>query len=124
MTMRDAFAPLDATAVELASAPVADELRVDGSPRTGSIELGRVSGATVGIWEMTVGSMRDIEDDELFVVISGRATVELLEDARPVRVIELQPGSVCRLDAGMHTRWHVTAALRKIYILGEPDAPS
>lgn len=122
MNTLDAFAPVDVNRMTLDSAPVSDELREEGAPRTGSQELGRISGAPVGVWEMTAGVMRDIEVDEVFVVISGAATVELLEDGSVVRSIALYPGVLCRLAAGMRTRWTVPDALRKVYILGRPDA--
>jgi uncharacterized cupin superfamily protein len=58
--------------------------------------------------------MRDVEVDEVFLVIAGHATVEFVEPALPS--IELRPGSIVRLDAGMSTVWTVTETLRKLFI--------
>ncbi|MFC7644345.1 cupin domain-containing protein [Streptosporangium lutulentum] len=55
-----------------------------GSPRVSSIELWSSPDGTQsrGIWEITPGTVTDVEHDEVFVVLSGRATVEV-EGARP-----------------------------------------
>ena len=45
---------------------------------------------------MTPGAMRDVEADEVFVVLAGAATVEFEDPA--LAAIELRPGSVVRLD--------------------------
>lgn len=79
-----------------------------------------IAQAEVGVWEMTVGTMRDIEIDAVFVVIEGEATVTLLNGDAPTKTIHLRPGTVCRLTAGMATRWSVPSRLRKLYILGAP----
>ena len=66
------------------------------------------------MWEMTPGAMRDVEVDEVFVVLAGDATVEFVDPALPS--IELRPGSVVRLEAGMRTVWTVRETLRKVYV--------
>ena len=96
----------DAHSVVLDHEP-ADQVAA-GSPTTGVAEL--VDG--VGIWEITPGTVRDTEIDEVFVVISGRATVEF----EGLPSIELRPGSVVRLSAGMRTTWIVHETLRKVYV--------
>ena len=68
----------------------------------------------VGVWEMSAGAMRDVEADEVFVVLAGAATVEFSDPALPP--IELRPGSVVRLEAGMRTIWTVRETLRKVYV--------
>lgn len=120
----DPFDPIAVGAVALGTDTVPDEAHLAGTPRTGSVDLATVGGAAVGIWEMTAGAMRDIEVDEVFVVISGRATVERVESGRVVSTIALVPGTLCRLDAGMQTRWHVTETLRKVYIVVDADGTS
>ncbi|MFI6450918.1 cupin domain-containing protein [Streptosporangium amethystogenes] len=94
-----------------------DELEPDqilaGSPRVSSIELwcspdGRQSR---GIWEITPGTVTDVERDEMFVVLSGRATLEVDGGA----TLELVPGSVCLLAEGAKTVWIVRETLRKVY---------
>ncbi|NYI45716.1 hypothetical protein BJ993_002796 [Nocardioides aromaticivorans] len=85
---------------------------LDGSPTAAVAELGTVGGAEVGIWEMTPGTARDVEADELFVVVSGHATVTFDDD----EVVELRAGSVVRLAAGDRTTWVVHDTLRKVYV--------
>lgn len=105
----------DASALPLSHEPVPADQVVLGSPETGFADLDEV-GRTVGVWEMTPGAMRDVEVDEVFVVLSGAATVEFYDPALPA--IELGPGSVVRLDAGMRTVWTVRETLRKLFITG------
>ena len=102
-------------ALELALArePVADDQVVAGAPTTGFATITRLGDLEVGVWEMTVGTMRDVETDEVFVVIAGRATVAFDADDR---VMNLGVGSVVRLRAGERTVWTVTETLRKVYI--------
>lgn len=124
MTSAEPFEPIEVGAVVLAAEPVAEDDRLAGTPSTGWVDLARVGGAVVGVWEMTAGAMRDIEADEVFVVLSGRASVELVDDGAITRTIELVPGTLCRLAAGMHTRWHVTETLRKVYIVSDAETAS
>jgi len=86
---------------------------VDGQPRTGIEELGRFGGLDVGVWEMTPGVMRDQEADEIFVVLSGTATVEFDDGTT---ALSMQPGDVVRLAEGAKTVWTVTETLRKVYL--------
>lgn len=64
-----------------------------------------------GIWQHTPGVTTDVEADELFVVLSGRATVEV-EGGAP---LELAPGVVGILRAGAKTTWTVHETLRKVW---------
>ncbi|KOU00053.1 dioxygenase [Streptomyces sp. NRRL F-5755] len=64
-----------------------------------------------GIWQITPGVVTDTEANELFVVVSGRATIEV-EDGP---VLEVGPGDVCILREGDRTRWTVHETLRKAY---------
>ena len=93
--------------------PVAGDMVVEGSPSASAIALGEYAGMEVGVWEHTVGASTDVEVDELFVVLSGRATVRFLDEDRTV---ELRPGTVMRLFAGQRTEWKVTETLRKVYL--------
>ena len=63
---------MHAAAHRLHLEPVAADQSVAGDPSTGVAELGRFGGLDVGIWEMTPGVMRDVEAEEVFVVLSGR----------------------------------------------------
>ena len=96
--------------VPLAAVPA--EQIVSGSPSTGAVDLAEDMG--IGVWEMTVGARRDTEIDEVFVVIAGDATVEFVSPA--LDAVELAPGAVVRLSAGMQTVWTVRETLRKIYL--------
>lgn len=102
----NAFEPLD-------HEPVAAAQVVDGAPTTGSAELDSSLGVEIGVWEITPGTSTDVEVDEVFVVLSGRATVHGVAD----RPLEIGPGSVVRLEEGMQTTWVVHETLRKIYVV-------
>ncbi len=111
------------SAVHARSVPLADAHEpvegwqlVSGDPTIAALELGTFAGTEFGLWEMATGSMVDVEVDEVFLVISGSATVEFLEPELPS--IELVAGSIVRLGEGMRTRWTVTGApLRKVYLV-------
>jgi uncharacterized cupin superfamily protein len=47
-------------------------------------------------------------------VLAGSATVSFVEPDLPP--VELAPGSVVRLTAGMRTTWIVRETLRKVYV--------
>lgn len=102
-----------AASVPLEMCAVPDEQQVAGEPRTGSAVLGAFQGLEVGVWEMSAGVMRDVEADELFVVLSGSARVDFA-DGSPS--LNLSPGDVVRLGAGTHTEWTVHQPLRKVYL--------
>jgi uncharacterized cupin superfamily protein len=87
---------------------------VEGNPTIGDAALGALGGVEVGVWEITTGVVDDTEVDELFVVLSGSARVEFLDEGRSV---ELRQGSIGRLRAGQRTRWHINEPLRKVYVL-------
>jgi uncharacterized protein len=104
----------DAASVALEHEPVAPDQVVAGSPTTGHLVLDDDGIRAVGVWEMSVGAMRDVEADEVFVVLAGAATLEFEHPiADPVI---LAPGSVVRLTAGMRTIWTVRRTLRKVYM--------
>lgn len=64
-----------------------------------------------GIWQITPGVVTDVEADELFVVVSGRATIEVEGGS----TLEVGPGSACVLREGDRTVWTVHETLRKAY---------
>jgi len=104
----------DAAGLALEHEPVPADQVVEGSPTTGYIALDESGAGEIGVWEMTPGAMRDVEVDEVFVVLSGAATVEFEHPhASP---IVLAAGSVVRLGAGMKTIWTVREPLRKVFI--------
>ena len=102
----------DAASLELDLEPLPAEQVVEGAPATGHAELT----GHVGVWEHTPGASTDVEVDEVFVVLSGSATVSFDDPA--LEPIELRAGSLVRLTAGMRTVWTVRETLRKVYIAG------
>ncbi|MCX5148360.1 cupin domain-containing protein [Streptomyces sp. NPDC048550] len=64
-----------------------------------------------GIWQITPGVVTDTEANELFVVVSGRATIEVEGGG----TLEVGPGSACVLREGDKTTWTVHETLRKAY---------
>lgn len=108
---------INALEAALVHEPVDASQLVAGTPSTGVACLGEIFGVEFGLWEMSQGSMGDIEAEELFIVLSGKATVKV----EPVNGFEaeeftLVPGSICHLREGMHTIWNVTEPLRKVYL--------
>ena len=104
----------DALAASIAHTALPSDEVVAGEPTTGTVELGSFGDTEIGIWEMTPGTATDTEVDEVFIVLSGRAVIDF--DERAIPPIEVGPGSVVRLAAGMRTTWTVTETLRKIYL--------
>jgi uncharacterized cupin superfamily protein len=102
-------APLDPESV-LAGSPQVSELVLDASPD------GRV---VRGVWQITPGVVTDVEADELFVVVSGRATVEV--EGGPS--LELAPGVAGVLRAGDRTVWTIHETLRKVFQITETGEP-
>lgn len=86
-----------------------------GDPVTSSTERWTAHDGTVahGIWEITPGTVTDVEADELFVVLAGRATIAF-EDGP---VLEVGPGDVVKLPEGARTVWTVHETLRKVYAI-------
>lgn len=102
-----------ALVLSLAHEEVSPEQLVSGAPTTGYHAVGEYAGREFGVWEMTPGAMSDVEAEELFIVLSGDATIEFLDDGSSV---ELFPGFVGRLRSGDRTVWTVRETLRKVYL--------
>lgn len=96
------------------SAVPADQIE-SGSPETGILELPDFAGVSVGIWEHTEGVSTDTEADEVFIVISGGATIEFTDEDTPP--LEVAAGDIVRLSAGVKTRWIVRDHIRKVYLV-------
>ena len=94
--------------------PLPAEEVLAGSPTAAVRPLAELGDVEVGVWEMSEGSARDTEADEVFVVLSGAGEVRF-EDGTSVA---LTPGVAVRLHAGERTEWTVTTPLRKIYVAG------
>lgn len=86
---------------------------VSGAPVvTGKVLWEARDGSQIrGIWQITPGVVTDTEANELFVVVSGRATIEVEGGA----TLEVGPGSACVLREGDKTTWTVHETLRKAY---------
>ena len=107
-------AVVDLTTLAIETEPVPDDAVEHGSPVHGAVALVEMGAVEIGVWEMTPGVATDTEVDEVFVVLSGRARIEYLDPALPA--VEVGPGSMVWLEAGMRTRWTVTETLRKVYV--------
>src|SRR4051794_7071981 len=105
--MLDEMTKAAAARLELPLADVPEAQRIAGTPRIGATKLGDFGGVTIGVWEMTPGTMRDVEIDEVFVVLHGAGTVAFADGT----VTALEPGDVVRLHAGQHTVWTVRETL-------------
>jgi uncharacterized cupin superfamily protein len=103
-----------AATLDVPRAPLPAEQVVEGSPAAGFVVLDEADGQEIGVWEMTPGTATDTEADEVFVVLTGRATVRFDDPELPA--VELAPGSIVRLVAGMRTTWVVRETLRKVYV--------
>jgi uncharacterized cupin superfamily protein len=104
---------IEAATVVLEHEPLPPDQIVSGSPATGILVLDDRDGRELGVWEMTPGVATDVETDEVFIVLAGRATVEGVA-AGP---LELTAGAVVRLTEGMRTTWTVHDTLRKVYLI-------
>jgi hypothetical protein len=104
---------LDPMALELEPWPLEPDQIVDGDPQVSGRVLDTSADGKVerGVWQHTAGVSRDTESDELFVVLTGRATIEV-EDGP---TLEVGPGDVGLLHAGDRTTWTVHEDLRKIF---------
>jgi uncharacterized cupin superfamily protein len=103
---------INASRLELPLQPLPAAQVKAGSPRAGVVPVAAVAGLAAGIWEHTAGVSTDVEVDELFVVLSGRATIEV--EGGPT--LEVGPGDLGVLEAGARTRWVVHEDLRKVFV--------
>ncbi|HKQ18033.1 MAG TPA: cupin domain-containing protein [Solirubrobacterales bacterium] len=107
--------------VELAPSELDPATVVSGSPRTfeGEIATAQLPGGgtlATGVWRCTEGTVTDVEADETFVVLSGRATID--HDGASH---EVGPGDVCVLPAGAETRWTVHETITKVFVIVEEE---
>ncbi len=84
---------------------------VEGTPEISGLVLSEEGPIVRGVWQCTPGVVTDVEQDEMLVVVSGRATVEV----EGGETLELSPGVVCLLKRGARTVWTVHETLRKVY---------
>lgn len=90
-----------------------------GTPATSGAVLSESTDGRIvrGVWRCTAGTVTDVEQDEMFVVLEGRATIAV--EGGPV--IEVAPGSVCVLERGARTTWTVHEPLLKAYQITSAD---
>nr|WP_218680960.1 cupin domain-containing protein [Rhodococcus qingshengii] len=91
---------------------------VDGSPTLamGQLWMSEDGSQRHGIWQMTPGTVTDIDGPETFVVIEGHATVVWPKDETS---IDIGPGDVVVLVAGDLVTFTVHETLRKLYVLND-----
>lgn len=104
--------------VELTEDPLDPATILSGTPVTRSAELWSSPDGTSsrGIWEITPGVVTDVEVDEMFVVVSGRATIEFATG----ETLDVGPGDLVLLEEGERTTWTVHETLRKVFHLHTP----
>lgn len=113
MTHSDRVLTPDALGAPLTPGHLQPSDVVAGDPSTAALDLLSTQGVDIGLWELTPGTVTDVEVDEVFVVLSGKGQVRF-DDGD---VIELAPGAIIRLRAGERTTWTITETLRKVYIV-------
>jgi uncharacterized cupin superfamily protein len=104
---------VSATTQQLTPDPLDPSQVVSGNPQVSSHELLETDALSVGIWQHTAGVSTDVEADEIFVVLTGRATIEVAGGP----TLEVGPGDVGVLEVGAETTWTIHEDLRKIYIV-------
>ncbi|MEU9244352.1 cupin domain-containing protein [Streptomyces shenzhenensis] len=100
---------------ELEPDPLDPAQVLSGTPEvTGKVVWESADGKQLrGIWQITPGVVTDTEADELFVVVSGSATIEV--EGGPTFTVG--PGDMAVLRAGDRTTWTVHETLRKAYAI-------
>lgn len=105
------------TAVLGESTPRANPIA--GTPHEASLSTWTHDGLDVGVWECTPGEFSFRRDgyDEVFCVVSGRATLHIDGPYGPGQCFELVPGAVILTPAGLTGRWVVHDTIRKAYTI-------
>ncbi|MET7364567.1 cupin domain-containing protein [Streptomyces sp. NPDC005566] len=109
---------------ELDPEPLSPAQILSGTPEvTGKVVWESADGRRLrGVWQITPGIVTDTEEDEMFVVLSGSATIVV--EGGPT--LTVGPGDLAVLHKGDRTTWTVHETLRKAYAidLGEGGTPS
>lgn len=118
MTGRPPFSAFHLAIAELDPEPLPPSAVVAGRPQVSGKVLWRSAdgSSSEGIWQITPGVVVDIEADESFVVVFGRATIESIDDPDHPP-LEVGTGDHVTLRAGTRTRWTVHETLRKVYLV-------
>ncbi len=103
---------------ELEPEPLEPAQIVEGTPVvSGTVLWESPDGKNIrGIWQITPGVVTDTEANELFVVVSGRATIAVQDGP----TFDVGPGDACVLREGDRTTWTVHETLRKAYHITLP----
>ncbi|TDZ80132.1 hypothetical protein DE4585_03883 [Mycobacteroides salmoniphilum] len=104
-------AHVNAAACELSLEALTEGV-IAGQPTAAAEAIHSTWGVEIGIWEMTPGAASDVEEDEIFVVLSGLGSIQHDDGS----VTPLHPGSLVRLYAGQRNTWHVVHTVRKVYL--------
>jgi uncharacterized cupin superfamily protein len=104
---------IDPRTAELEAWPLAPEQIVGEALEVSGLVLDTSPDERIerGIWQHSPGVSRDTESDEIFVVLSGRATIEVENGP----TLEVGPGDIGLLHAGDRTTWRVHEALCKVF---------
>ena len=86
---------------------------VQGSPEIYSTVLSSSYNGNIirGVWKCTVGTVTDVEEDEMFTVIEGRATVHV----EGGRTLELSSGCMGEFKKGDKTTWIIHEDILKTF---------
>jgi uncharacterized cupin superfamily protein len=85
---------------------------LSGDPEVRHLPVAETGEFAVGVWQHGPGVSTDVEVDEAFVVVTGKAVIAV--DDGPV--LEVGPGDLVLLPAGARTVWTVEQTLRKVYV--------
>jgi uncharacterized protein len=107
--------------LELEPAPLDPDTVLEGSPEVSELVLATSEDGRVvrGVWQITPGVVRDVEADELFVVVSGRSDGGGRGWADPGA--RARGGGVLR--AGDRAVWRIHETLRKVFQITEAHEP-
>lgn len=98
---------------DLAADPLDPGQVLFGDPQVRVLPLHDAADLAIGVWQHGAGVSTDVEADEVFVVLRGRATIAV--EGGPT--LEVGPGDVGLLPAGARTTWTVHETLRKVYVV-------
>ena len=90
---------------------------VAGSPEVASADLWVADNLSIGVWEITEGTVTDTEVDEIFLVLAGSGRIAFDDGS----TVAIQPGALLRLRAGDRTTWTITEKVRKVYLILPPS---
>jgi hypothetical protein len=97
---------------ELDVEPLPPEQILVGPAAVHHREVTRTPDLGIGIWQHDIGTSTDVETDEVFVVLSGRAAIDVQDGPR----LDIGPGDLVLLPSGARTVWTIHETLRKVYV--------